>query len=224
MNYEIKLAFKNSIGVMMGYLALGFAFGVLLVTYNYPWYFATIMSMFIYAGALQFAGIGFLSAKLSLLDIAIASIFINIRQSFYGLSLLKKFKNTKPFKNYLIFALTDETYALLTSLKLPKDINKKYYFFFLTLFNHIYWISGSTLGALVGSSIKFNSKGVDFSLTALFIVLTIEQYKNIKDIKPFIIGTIASLISLFFFKSNMLLFAIIISLVLLFLARKSFNG
>lgn len=205
---------------MMGYLSLGFAFALLAISYNYPWYVIVLMSIFIYAGALQFAAIGFFNAKLGLLDIAIASFFINIRQSFYGLSLLKKFANTKPFKTYLTFALTDETYALITSIKLPSSIDKKVYYFALSAFNHLYWISGTTLGVIVGSSIKFNSKGVDFSLSALFIVLAIEQYKSQHSIKPFIIGTLASVISLQFFNNNMLLGAIIISLILLFLLRK----
>lgn len=218
---ELTLAFKNSIGVMMGYLSLGFAFALLLISNNYPYYIAIIMSIFIYAGALQFAAVSFFNTKMGLLDIAIASFFINIRQSFYGLSLLKKFANTKPFKSYLIFALTDETYALLTSIPTLKDINKKFYYLFLSAFNHFYWVLGTTLGAIIGTSIEFNSKGIDFSLTALFIVLAIEQYRAQKSIKPFVIGAVASTISLIFFKSNMLLGAIVISLILAFLFKNS---
>ena len=173
---EIKKAFQVSIPVMMGYSVLGFAFGLLLVSFEYPWYLAPIMSLFIYAGALQFVAISFFNVKAGMIDIAIASWFINIRQSFYGLSLLKRFKNTDKFKAYLIFGLTDETYALLTTIKDDESLNKKWYYFFLTVLNQSYWFLGSTLGAIIGSNIKFNTAGLEFSLTPLFVVLSIEKF------------------------------------------------
>ncbi|MCV6607527.1 MAG: AzlC family ABC transporter permease, partial [Campylobacterales bacterium] len=132
---EFKRALQVSIPVFMGYLVLGMAFGLLLVSFQYPWYLAPIMSIFIYAGALQFVAVGFLNSKLGLIDVAIASFFVNVRQSFYGLSLIKRFRDTKPFKNYLIFGLTDETYALLTSIKDDEKLSKKHYYFFLTALN-----------------------------------------------------------------------------------------
>lgn len=218
---EIKKAFKVSIPVMMGYGVLGFAFGLLLVSFEYPWYLAPLMSLFIYAGALQFVAINFFNAKAGMIDIAIATWFINIRQSFYGLSLLKRFKKTGRLKPYLIFGLTDETYALLTTIKDDESLKKKYYYFFLTAFNQAYWFIGSTLGAIVGSNIKFDTAGLEFSLTALFVVLCIEQYKNLKNITPFIIGAFASLISLVFVPSDkMLIASIIIALVMMFSFKK----
>lgn len=218
---EFKKALSVSIPVMMGYVVLGFAFGLLLTSFNYSWYLAPIMSIFIYAGALQFVAIGFFNAKLGLVDIAIASWFVNIRQSFYGLSLLKKFKDTGKIKNYLIFGLTDETYALLTTIKEEKGLSKKYFYLFLTALNQSYWIFGSTLGALIGSSISFNTKGLEFSLTALFVVLCIEQYKNLKNIYPFLIGGFASISSLVLIPSDkMLIASIAIALLLLLLFEK----
>lgn len=214
---EIKTAFKISIPVMMGYGVLGFAFGLLLVSFDYPWYLAPIMSLFIYAGALQFVAINFFNLKAGLIDIAIASWFINLRQSFYGLSLLKRFKNSGKLKPYLIFGLTDETYALLTTIKDDEQLKKGWYYFFLTAFNQSYWFIGSTLGALIGSNIKFNTAGLEFSLTALFVVLCIEQYKNLKNPIPFLIGGFSSLCALFFVANDkMLVTSILISLVLLF--------
>ena len=216
---EIKTAFRNSIPVMMGYLVLGFAFGVLMASNHYPWYLSLVMSLFIYAGALQFAAVGFLGAKLGFADIAIASFFINVRQSFYGLSLLKKFKDTGWLKPYLIHTLTDETYAVLTGIKIPEDISQKHYTLFLSLFNHSYWVTGSLLGALFGASVHFDSRGVAFSLTALFVVLMLEQYKNRQNIIPFVIGAIASIFALILLGKNMLLGAIGFSLVMLFVLR-----
>lgn len=205
---------------MMGYGVLGFAFGLLLVSFNYPWYLAPIMSLFIYAGALQFVAINFFNLKAGLVDIAIASWFINLRQSFYGLSLIKRFKKTGKLKAYLIFGLTDETYALLTTIKDDEQLKKRWYYFFLTAFNQSYWFIGSTLGAIIGSNIKFNTAGLEFSLTALFVVLCIEQYKSLKNPIPFLIGAIASLFALFFVPSDkMLVVSIIISLILLFFLK-----
>ena len=218
---EINAAFKISIPVMMGYLVLGFAFGLLLVSFEYPWYLAPIMSLFIYAGALQFVAINFFNAKAGFIDIAIASWFVNIRQSFYGLSLLKRFKKTGKFKPYLIFGLTDETYALLTTIKDDEQLKKKWYYFFLTAFNQCYWFIGSTVGAILGSNIKFNTAGLEFSLTALFVVLCIEQYKNLKNSIPFLIGAISSCIALVLVPSDkMLIVTICFCLLLLFTFRK----
>ena len=206
---------------MMGYAVLGFAFGLLLVSFDYPWYLAPIMSLFIYAGALQFVAINFFNLKAGVIDIAIASWFVNIRQSFYGLSLLKRFKDTGNLKAYVIFGLTDETYALLTTIKDDESLNKRWYYFFLTAFNQSYWFVGSTLGAIVGSNIKFNTAGLEFSLTALFVVLCIEQYKNLRNIVPFIIGASASIFALCFVPSDkMLIVSIIIALFLMFIFKK----
>lgn len=218
---ELKKAFKVSIPVMMGYLVLGFAFGLLLVSFNYSWYLAPLMSLFIYAGALQFVAINFFNVKAGFVDIAIASWFVNIRQSFYGLSLLKRFKDMGKIKTYLIFGLTDETYALLTSIKDDETLNKKWYYFFLTAFNQSYWFVGSTLGAVIGSNISFNTAGLEFSLTALFVVLCIEQYKNLRNYVPFLIGAVASIFSLLFVPSDkMLIVSIILALILMFTFRK----
>lgn len=222
---EIKKAFEVSIPVMMGYGVLGFAFGLLLVSFEYSWYLAPLMSLFIYAGALQFVAINFFNAKAGFVDIAIATWFINIRQSFYGLSLLKRFKKTGKLKPYLIFGLTDETYALLTTIKDDEQLKKRWYYFFLTAFNQCYWFIGSTLGAIVGSNIKFNTAGLEFSLTALFVVLCIEQYKNLQNIVPFLIGLIASFFALIFVPSDKLLIvSIILALLLMFTFRKRVEG
>ena len=219
---ELKKAFQVSIPVMMGYSVLGFAFGLLLVSFDYSWYLAPLMSLFIYAGALQFVAINFFNLKAGMIDIAIASWFINIRQSFYGLSLLKRFKDSGKLKPYLIFSLTDETYALLTTIKDDESLNKPWYYFFLGALNQFYWLLGSTLGAIVGSNIKFNTAGLEFSLTALFVVLCIEQYKNLQNIVPFIIGLVSSVLALIFVPSDkMLIVSIIFALFLMFTFRKA---
>ena len=217
---ELKAAFKISIPVLMGYLVLGFAFGLLLVSFEYDWYLAPLMSIFIYAGALQFVAINFFNIKAGFVDIAIASFFVNLRQSFYGLSLLKRFRKTGKLKPYLIFGLTDETYALLTTIKDDEQLKKRWYYFFLTALNQFYWFVGATSGAIIGSNIEFNTAGLEFSLTALFVVLCIEQYKNLKNPIPFFVGAIASIFALIFVPSDkMLVVAIFVSLFILFFFR-----
>ncbi|MGB5918853.1 AzlC family ABC transporter permease [Arcobacter sp.] len=222
---EFKTALKVSIPVLMGYCVLGFAFGLLITSLNYPWYLALLMSVFIYAGALQFLAIGFFSSKLGLLDIFITSIFVNIRQSFYGLSMLKKFKKSGKLKPYLIFGLTDETYALLTSIKDDEQLKKKYYYFYLCGLNQFYWVIGTLLGAVFGTNISFDTKGLDFSLTALFVILAIEQYKTNKNITPFVIGAVTSILAIILVPiNNMLIFAIVCSLLGMFILRKRLNN
>jgi 4-azaleucine resistance transporter AzlC len=217
---EFTAAFKTSIPVMMGYLVLGFAFGLLLSSQGLGWPWALGMSVLIYAGALQFAAVGFFAAKLGLVPVAIASLFINIRQAFYGLSLLKKFANTGWRKLYLIHALTDETYALLTTIPVPEGLSAKHYYLYLSALNHSYWITGSVLGALVGGSVAFDTRGVAFSLTALFVVLAMEKYKAHRQILPFVIGAVASAVAMMTTSSaNMLIVAILLSLVMLFALR-----
>ncbi len=221
---ELQIAFKVSIPIMMGYGVLGFAFGLLAVSVGLPWYIAFIMSIFIYAGALQFLAIGFITSKAGFIDIFISSFFVNIRQAFYGLSVLNKFKKSGKLKPYLIFGLTDETYALLTTIKEDDQIKKKYYYFYLSLFNQSYWIIGTVLGALFGSMIEFDTSGLEFSLTALFVVLAIEQYKTKKQYLPFIIGAVASLIAIILVPvNNMLLVSIALALLGMFLFKNRFE-
>jgi len=218
---ELSAAFRASIPVMMGYLVLGFAFGLLLSTQGLGWGWALLMSGVIYAGALQFAAVGFFAANTGLVQIAIATLFINIRQAFYGLSLLKKFADTGWRKPYLIHALTDETYALLTTLKPDDGLDEKWFAFFLSALNQSYWITGSVLGALVGNSVHFDTRGVSFSLTALFVVLAMEQYKANRQILPYVIGAVASSVALMGVSSkNMLIASIVLALVIMFALRR----
>ena len=218
---ELSAAFKASIPVMMGYSVLGFAFGLLMTSQGYPWILPVAMSALIYAGALQFLALGFFQAKAGLGQIFVASIFVNIRQAFYGLSLLKKFKKAGHLKPYLIFALTDETYALMTTLPEDPQLKRRWYLFFLAALNQSYWVGGTLAGALFGGMVRFDTRGLDFSLTALFVVLAMEQYKRRRDLLPFFIGAGASLIALALVsKDRMLITAIGLALLGMFALRE----
>nr|WP_246745109.1 AzlC family ABC transporter permease [Thiospirochaeta perfilievii] len=197
---------------------MGFAFGFLLVKSGFPWYLAPLMCIIIYAGAAQFMSIGLLLSGKGPLEIGLAVLLINARHIVYGLSLLERFKPFKKFKKYLIFGLTDETYALLTTLPPPKDSNPEHFDFWITAFNQSYWTIGSTLGALLGSVVTFDAPGLEFALTALFIVLTIEQIKVIKRVGPFLIPIVSIiLLNILGIKEDSLILAILLSSIGCFL-------
>lgn len=208
--------FKITIPVLLGYLAIGLAFGLLLKSAGYPWYLAPFMSILVYAGAGQYVAVHFFVTNASLFELALTTFLVNSRHMVYGLSLIDKFKGTSGYKPYLIFSLTDETYALLTTVSVPDGMDKGKFQFLIALYDHIYWILGGVLGALIGEFIKFDTKGLDFALTALFVVLMIEQYKHIRKKFPFIIAFISGVFALIVFKENMLIAALLISIVSLF--------
>lgn len=215
-------AFKETIPVLLGYLAIGTAFGMLIVQHGYPWYLSIFMSVVIYAGAGQYIALGLFAAGSSLPQILIITFLVNCRHMIYGLSLLEKFKDTpKLIKLYLIFSLTDETYALLTSTSYNQKDKHKFYFL-ISLFNQFYWILGSLVGAIAGSLIPINFDGIDFSLTALFAVLLVEQFRSCDSKMPFIFGGIAGILAIIIDKDNMLIISISIYIFSIFLSKNKF--
>jgi 4-azaleucine resistance transporter AzlC len=215
-------AFKTTIPVLLGYIPLGMAFGFLLDGAGYHWIYAFIMSLFVYAGSGQFLAVALLSAGAGLTEFAIATLLLNFRHAFYGLSLLEKFSGIGRVKPYLIFALTDETYALLTTTDVPQGSSKSKFYFYIAALDHLYWIAGSVLGAALGSVLDFNLDGMSFVLTALFVVLTIEQYFSSEARFPFIAAVGAGALSLILFSSdNMLLASIILGTLILIGREKS---
>lgn len=222
----IKTAFIKTIPVMLGYIPIGIAFGFLMVKSNFPWFLSVIMSILIYSGAGQFLALEFFVNNSPYIDIIIATLLLNLRHSFFGLSLFEKFANPGIFKPYLIFALTDETFALITTTEMPEEKLKPRYYFFISLFNQLYWITGTLIGALIGQIIKIDLKGLGFALTALFVVLTIEQYNKVKKIKPFLIAFLSGVICLLFINNKyLLLVSILISIILIILLKgKNNNG
>ena len=215
----IRSALTISLPILFGFVPLGIAFGLLFQELGYPWYFASLMAIFVYAGAAQFMAIGLLSSGIGLLEIAISTFFLNSRHMFYGLAFLESFGNWNLRKLYLIFGLTDETYALMTTIKVPKNFTKERYYFFITLFAQLYWVLGCTIGALAANTLSFNTSGMEFAATALFVVLLIEQWVKVKRLLPFVIAFIASAIALLFFIKHMLLVAIILSIASIVLLR-----
>ena len=208
----VQSAFKISLPIMFGFVPLGIAFGLLFQDLGYPWYFASLMGIIVYAGAAQFMAIGFLSAGLGVVEIAMSTFFLNSRHMFYGLSFLESFGNWNIRKLYLIFGMTDETYALLTTIQVPDSFVKERYYLYITLFAQFYRVLGCTIGALLADILAFNTDGMEFAATALFVVLLIEQWIIVRRLLPFIVGFVSSVIALAFFINHMLLVAIMISI------------
>ncbi len=177
-------AFRDTAPVMAGYLVLGMGFGILLRTRGYGLGWALGMSVFIFAGAMQYVGIDLMASGASLLTAGVTTLLVNARHLFYGISMLDRYRSDGWRKPYIIFALTDETYSLVCT---GEDKGPAYHFR-VSLLDQIYWISGSVLGSLAGSWIKFNTAGIDFSLTALFLTVFVDQWRDREDHGPALVG------------------------------------
>lgn len=220
----IKQAFVATVPVLTGYVVLGFGFGIILKANGYGILLAFVMSLLIYAGSMQYVAIGLLTSGASLITVALTTLMVNARHLFYGISMLDRYRNTGKRKPYLIFALTDETYSLVCNDNpgIPPEKRSDYYFL-VSLFNQIYWISGSLLGAAVGSIVKFNSEGIDFALTALFVTVFLEQWLTTKKHVPALIGVAVSAVCLFIFGSENFLIPAMLVIALLLCVYKEEN-
>ena len=173
------------------------------------------MSLLIYAGSMQFVTIELLSFGVSFWVAVLMTLMINARHLFYGLSMLDKYKGMGKRKPYMIFSLTDETFSLLCSADVPEGIDKNEFYFFVSLLDHLYWVTGSVIGGMVGSVLPFNTKGIDFAMTALFVVIFIDQWKSSKDHIPAVAGVCCSLLCLFLFGADNFILPSMIAILLL---------
>ena len=219
----VKHAFKQSVPIMAGYIVLGMGFGVLLESKGYGVLWAIAMSVFIYAGSMQYVAINLITGGASLIATALMTLMVNARHLFYGISMLDKYKNTGKYKPYLIFALTDETYSLVCSGKIPEGVDRNKYYFLVSLFDQVYWVIGSVIGSVVGSVLNFNTAGIDFSMTALFLVVFVEQWKSTKDRASAITGVAASVVCLMIFGAGNFVIPAMISITVILLLMRKFR-
>lgn len=203
MNKTVKSAFRDTVPVLSGYLVLGFGFGIIMKAAGYGILPSLAVSLLVYAGSMQYVAVGLLTGGASYVTVALTTLMVNARHLFYGISMLGKYRGTGKRKPYLIFSLTDETYSLVCNENpsIPYEEQRNYYFF-VSIFNHFYWVAGSVLGAVFGSVLKFNTKGIDFALTALFLTVFIDQWLNSKNHFPAILGVLASVACLLIFGSE----------------------
>ena len=216
-----KAAFPHTLPVLAGYIFLGSAYGILMINKGFSIFWVIISSVFIYAGSLQFLSVSLLSAGFDPIGTLLVALMVNARHLFYGISMLGKFKGTGKFKPYLIFSLTDENFSILCSVEAPEGVDKDRFLFYISLLNHCYWICGSILGGLLGGLFTFNTKGLDFVLTALFVVIFIEQWQSSSNHIPALIGVFAALICrLILGPDNFLVAALILIIILLSIFKR----
>lgn len=214
-------AFPHTIPVLTGYLVLGAAYGILMDSKGLSLFWILIASIFVYAGSMQFVAVALMAAGFDPLGALLITLAVNARHIFYGISMIGKYQGLGKIKPYLIFTLTDETFSIVCSAKPSGDIEHKWFYFFVSLLNHIYWITGSFLGGVIGRMISFNTKGIDFVLTALFTVILIEQWKSTSNHIPAIIGIgSAILCRLFFGPSDFIIPSMLLILFLVTILKK----
>ena len=216
-----KLAFVKSLPIMFSYFFLGAAYGIMMEETGFPWYVALLLSVTVYTGAFQFVLITFLSTGASLLTIAITALLMNSRQSFYSLTFLNDFKRMGKRKLYMIHSLTDETYAVNCTLELPRK-EKEDTMFGVALLSHCYWMAATVAGAVLGQLIPFELEGIDFCMTALFVIIFMDQWKKASSHIPALAGLTCGIVCLLIFgQSSFILPALLlVSGILFFAGRK----
>ena len=217
----LKTAFVKSIPIFCSYVFVSMAYGMMMASAGFPWYDSLLVSLTVYTGAFQFVLITFLSSGASLITIALTALLMNSRQSFYSITFLKEFKQMGHRKLYMIHTMTDETYAVNCTLDLPKK-EKEDTMFLVALFSRCYWIVGSVLGGILGQIIPFDLTGLDFCMTALFLIIFIDQWEKAEKHTPALTGLGIGILCLLIFGENrfMLPALLIVSALLLLFQRK----
>ncbi|NMC57740.1 MAG: AzlC family ABC transporter permease, partial [Eubacteriaceae bacterium] len=203
MKKDLKTALKITIPIFFGYIFVGIAFGLLLSNAGYNFLWAMLISCVVYSGSLQFILIPFFINPVSIITVIVTSIAVSSRHMFYGISFIERFNKMGVKKWYMIFSLTDETYSILCSQKSNEKVyNNDRTFFLMSFLNQMYWVIGSVIGSLIGDIIPFNTKGIDFALTALFAVILAELVMASKKITASAVGILCGVICLFIFGAD----------------------
>ncbi|MBQ3256967.1 MAG: AzlC family ABC transporter permease [Oscillospiraceae bacterium] len=216
-----RRALKDTLPVLTGYLVLGFGFGIIMKANGFGILLTAAMSLLIYAGSMQYAVIGLMTGGASLLTVGLTTLMVNARHLFYGISMLEKYRDVGKAKPYLIFGLTDETYSLVCTDPVGLTAEeRKVYYLLVTLLDHLYWVGGSLLGAAAGTVLQFNSEGIDFALTALFLVVFLEQWLTAETHGPALIGVGVSVVSLLIFGAESFLIPAMVGIGILLMLYK----
>lgn len=216
----IKAAFPHTIPVLTGYVFMGMAFGILMQSKGYGTILSFAMALFIYAGSGQFVGVGLMASGFEPVTALVMILAVNARHIFYGISMLERFKNFGRGKLYMIFSLTDETFALLVSTKPPPGLAEKPFYLAIAIMDQLYWIAGCTLGGLLGSALPIDTQGIDFVMTALFVVIFLEQWQQAQNRTPALIGLGVSLVCRIVFGPQWFILAAMAVLVVVFSLTK----
>lgn len=216
-------AFPNTIPILTGFITLGMAYGILMATKGYAFYWALAFSIFCFGGSMQFVAITLLTTGFMPMQAFILSLMVNARHLFYGISFLKKYKGLGFIKNFLIFWLCDETFSVISTVEPPENVDRKLFYFWISFLDYIYWLTGTVLGGLLGGLITFDTSGLDFALTALFVVLLLEQWKNKNKRIYAVIGIVTTVISRIIFGENNLVIPAMIFILICVIPLNKFR-
>ena len=221
---SLKAAFPHTVPILAGFLFLGMTYGIYMNVSGFNFVYPMLMSMTIFAGSVEFVTVNLLLGSFDPVQAFVMALMLNARHIFYGISMLDKFKGTGLKKIYLIFGMCDETFSVNYTADVPKDVDRGWFMFFVTLLNQIYWVAGATLGGIFGSFITFDTKGLEFVMTAMFVVIFLEQWLKDKNHFSSLIGLGLSVLSLAVFgSSNFMLPAMFAILTALTILRKPFE-
>ncbi len=213
----LKAALPYTLPICVGFLFLGISYGFLMRSKGFSFVYPLCMSLFIFAGSMEFVTVELLLSAFNPLHAFLLALMVNARHLFYGLSMLQKYRRTGWKKFYLIFGMCDESFSINCTVTPPPDVDRGWFMFFVTLLNHMYWVAGATLGALLGYVIHFDTTGIEFVMTALFVVMFINQWEESKDKRPSIAGLGCYLVCLLFFGSSSFIVPAMALIVLSFL-------
>lgn len=216
-----KAAFPYTIPIFAGFWFLGMTYGIYMNVSGFSFLYPMLMSITIFAGSMEFITVDLLLGSFNPVQAFLMTLMINARHLFYGISMLDKFRGTGLKKLYLIFGMCDESFSINYTAKIPPDVDRGWFMFFVTLLNHFYWFSGSTLGGIFGSLIHFDTEGLDFVMTAMFVVIFLEQWLKEKNHASSLLGLALSLICLIAFGAdNFIIPAMLAILILLTMIRR----
>ena len=211
----LRLAFPHTLPILAGFLFLGMSYGILMNVNGFSFLYPLLMSIVIFGGSLEFVCASLLLGAFAPLQTLLMALMIQARHLFYGISMLEKYKGMGAKKAYLIYGLCDESFSINVSANFPEDADKGLCMFFVTLLNHLYWITGATLGGLLGEVVSFNTEGLDFVMTAMFIVIFLEQWLKEKKHYTALIGVISSVLCLLIFGRDSFLIPTMLCMLLL---------
>ena len=216
-----RAAFPHTIPVLTGYAFLGAAYGILMQVNGFGLGWAVLMSVITYSGSMQYLAVTLLTSAFNPLYALVLTLMVNARHLFYGVSMLERLRGTGAIKPYLIGAMTDETFSILCSVQPPRGVDRRWFMFFVTLLDHSSWILASAVGSIVGTLVTFDTRGLDFVLTALFVVIFLNQWKTDKKYAPALIGLGCSIFCLVLFGPDNM---IITSMLCIFLVLAIFRS
>ena len=206
-------AFPNTIPILAGFLFLGMTYGIYMNVSGFSFWYPCLMSLTIFAGSVEFVAVNLLLGAFHPIQALAMTLMLNARHLFYGISMLDRFRGLGLKKIYLIFGMCDETFSINYTAEIPPDVDRGWFMFFVTLLNHLYWFAGATLGGIFGSFITFNTEGLDFVMTAMFVVIFLEQWLKEERHESSILGIGLSVLSLIAFGADGFLIPAMLSIL-----------